>query len=256
MATWNDILSDKKAYPDDTKITTVEGVETTLGEVRGQTMMRSDYSRKTQELSQGREEFSREKALWESSKTEAEGQLRALAAELMNQNRGLSPAAAQDEAELLMQRDPVARKLNDRIAALDEKIAARDKLLEEAQSRLRQHETTYMADQHRRVLADIKSRDKDANEQEIIDFAQRNYIPRLDMAYRLLSEDRRTADAVKQAKADAETSAYERAKRELAAPALPSRRVLAPTPQDQIPSWDDAYTDPDVQAALEGRTPA
>lgn len=255
MATFVDMLADKKTYADDLKITMADGVETTLGELRGGWLRQQDYTQKTMSHAREREDFAREKAQFEHAKTEAERTL----AEMAQRVVASQPHQPQtlDEVESILQRDPVSRKLMEKISALDARIAERDKQLDAAHAALKQHEQAFLADQHRRVLAHLKSQDADMNEAEVVQYAQQNYIPRLDLAYRLMTEERRIESAKTAAAKAAEEKAYERAKRELAAPpSLPNRRTPAPRPADAPKTldeaWDAAASDPEIAEIAAG----
>lgn len=256
MPNLNDILADKSKYADDRKITLEDGVETTLGELRGGFSRTEDYTRKTQQVAREREAFSREKAEFERAKSEAEAQLAALAEKVVTRQ----PEVQVDEIERHLQSDPVARKLVEKIDNIGKKANEAEQRAARAEAALQSQQQNYIADQHRRVLATLKQRDPDLNEQDLVSFAQQNYIPRLDLAYRLYTEDSRTKSAVESAREEARKEAYDRAKRDLAQPVIPQRRVVTSTLTKDAPQTFDeaaeaASRDPEILNILSGGQP-
>jgi hypothetical protein len=238
------------------KITLADGVESTLGDLRGGNSRTDDYTRKTQAVAREREAFSREKAEFERAKAEAEAQLASMAEKLVVQR----PAAQVDEIEQHLQTDPVARKLVERIDSINKKVEEANARAAKAEETLQQQQRGYIADQHRRVLATLKQRDPDLNEQDLVRFAQENYIPRLDLAYRLYTEDARLKSEVDKAREEARKEAYDRAKRDLAQPVIPQRRVVTQTLDKDAPQTFDeaaerAAQDPEILNVLSGGSP-
>jgi hypothetical protein len=127
---------------------------------------------------------------------------------------------------------------------------------QEYEQRFQQQQQALYIDQHRRALAAIKSKDPDLDETNLVQYARDNAIPRLDLAYRLLTEDKRYKDGVDKARETASKEGYEKAKRELAQPMLPSRRVAPSVPEDAPKSFDEAaeraLRDPEILATMEG----
>jgi len=123
---------------------------------------------------------------------------------------------------------------------------------------IREQHMAMIADQHRRALATLKSRDESLDTDALVAFAQQNGIPRLDLAYRLMTEDKRTADLRDSIKTEAEKAGYERAKRELAAPTIPNRRVVpasnlpADAPKTFDQAADRAAQDPEILNIMTG----
>jgi hypothetical protein len=257
MATLAEILENRKDFPDDRKITMTDGVEVTLGELRSGYMMDRDYRQKTQTLARDREAFSREKAEFEHAREDAEKQLAALAERVVTPN---APARQQEaEWESYLERDPIARRLHQQYADMDKRMQDYDERIKRSEESLRQQAQVYVADQHRAVMARLKASDPSLNEQELVQYAQSNYLPRLDHAYRLMTEDRRVKDAVTKAKEDALREGYEKAKRELAQPMLPQRRVAAPLAESAPKTFEEAaeaaLRDPEILATMEGYSP-
>lgn len=254
MPTLQEILDDRKGFPDDRKITLADGVETTIGELRGGYMKDSDYRQKTSKLAREREEFSTERARFEQDKQEAEARL----AELIE--KAVTPRAPLDqqqaEWQAYLERDPLARHLTKELSEVKSKLNAYESKTQEYEQRLYQQQQALLVDQHRRALAAIKSRDPELNEQELVEFAQHNAIPRLDLAYRLLTEDKRFKTEIDKVKETTHKEAYEKAKRDLSQPALPSRRVAPSVPETAPKSFDEAadraLQDPEILATMEG----
>lgn len=258
MPTFQEMLDDRKAFPDDNKITMADGVETTLGDIRSGYMKDADYRQKTSKLAREREDFTSAQQRFAQDRQEAEAQLAALVEKAVTQN---APRAQQvDEWQTYLERDPVAKRLASRLEALEAKLTESDKKSQEYERRLHEQQQALLVDQHRRALAAIKSRDPDLQEQDLVAFARENAIPRLDLAYRLFTEDKRMKVEIDKVKESASKEAYEKAKRELAQPAqLPSRRIVPTLPEDAPKSMDDAFErasrDPEILATMEGLTP-
>lgn len=253
MANLNDILGDKGKYADDIKITLADGVEATLGELRGGFRREADYTQKTQQVAREREVFSREKADFERAKSEAEAHLAQLAEKLVIKN----PEAPADEIERHLQTDPVARKLVERIDGFGKKAEEAVARAQRAEDALKNQQQSYIADQHRRVLATLKQTDPTLNEEDLVRYAQSNYIPRLDLAYRLFTEDSRTKKQLEDVREEARKEAYDRAKRELAQPVIPQRRIVTTTLDKDAPKTFDeaaeaAARDPEIISTLMG----
>lgn len=249
MPTLDELLINRDTYPDTTKITLAEGVETTLGDLRKNTMLERDYRQKTGKLADERRKFETERSEWESARLEAEAKLTDLARQLVTRN----PEASRDEIDDILERDPVARKLMSKIESLETKIGERDKSLDEARQRIKLAEENYIADQHRRVLAYLKQTDPELDEVELVNFARANYIPRLDWAHRLMTEDRRTKTALDTARKEAHEEGYKKAKADLLQPTIPSRKTTVPAP-DAPKTLDEAaeaaLRDPEILQAM------
>lgn len=255
MPSLQEILDDRKGFPDDRKVTLADGAETTLGELRGGYMKDADYRQKTSQLARGREELQTAQAKFEQDRAEAEAQLAALVEKAVT--RGAPAVQQQDEWQAYLERDPVAKRLHARIESFEAKFAEQEKRAAEHEERLKAQQQALLVDQHRRALAAIKSRDADLDEQQLVNYARENAIPRLDLAYRLFTEDKRMKAEVDKVRETTSKEAYEKAKRDLAQPAqLPNRRV-APSPPETAPkSMDEAFDmaarDPEILATMEG----
>lgn len=253
MPSLQDLMDDKKKYADDMKVL-IEGVETSLGELRSGFMKDSDYRQKTSKLAREREAFEADRTKFAQDKEEAEAQLARMVEQALTRNA--PPAQQQAEYEALIERDPIAKRLVSQINKLEEKFTLQEKRAQEHEQRLHQQQQAMLADQHRRVLAALKTRDPELDEAELVQFAQQNAIPRLDMAYRLHTEEKRWKAESDRIKENAAKEAYEKAKRELAQPQLPQRRVAAPPPEDSPKTFDEAaeraLRDPEILATMEG----
>ena|SRR5437773_5089452 len=251
MPTLDDLLSNRDAYPDGTTVRLADGVDTTLGDLRKNTMLERDYRQKTGRLADERRKFETQAAEWEGARIEAEAKLADLAKQLIHKN----PEAGRDEVEDMLERDPIARKLNQKIGALETKLTERDSYIEQQQQRMQQYEQNYIADQHRRVLSYLKTQDPDLNESELVNFARANYIPRLDHAYNLMTKDRRESSLVEKTRKEAMEEGYAKAKTELLQPKISPRRTIAPSadaPKNLDEAAERALQDPEVIAAMQG----
>jgi len=258
MPSLSDILADKTTFPDTMTITLADGAETTLGELRGGYLRQQDYTRKTQDLRRERDEFGRERAQFEQAKTEAEQQLASLASQVLtNQRTPQGPATpGLDDVDAILNQDPVARKLTERIAMLDTRIAELDKATKQQAELFATQQQSQLVNQHRQMLTHLKAQDADLDEAALVRFARENGIPRLDFAYKLYTEDARTERIRKEASEQASKEAYERAKRELSQPVLPSRRSAPTLPEDAPRTFEEAAErarrDPDILSTIEG----
>lgn len=235
MPTFDELIADKKTYPDETKVTLADGVEVTLGQIRGGYMKDADYRRKTADLARQREEYERDRAERELALQDAEARLQELAKQLV----GTYPEKTRDEIADIMSQDPVAQRLVSRIEQLEGAFQPLAEAILRLDAQLKNDAMASMVNQHRRALAYLKQHDPDLDEAELIRFAKARQIPRLDDAYRLMNHDNLLAAERKKAAEEAEKRAYEKAKRELATPQIPVRRV-AQTAPDAPKSLDEA----------------
>ncbi len=257
MPSLADILDNRKDFPDDRKITLADGVETTLGELRGGYMKDADYRQKTAKVAREREDLMGERQRFETDKQEAEAQLAKLVEQAVT--RGAPRDQQQVEWETYIEQNPLAKRLMGEVTETRSSIKKLDELVNGLTDGLKAQQQAMLVDQHRRALAAIKSRDPDLDEGALVNFARDNAIPRLDLAYRLFTEDKRFKDEVSKTKETAAKEGYERAKKELASPTLPNRRVAAAPPQDAPKSMDEAFdraaVDPEILATMEGLSP-
>lgn len=245
MPTLQTYLSDRGTYPDTQKITLADGVETTLGELRGGHLMQADYTRKTTELSKYRQAFDQEKMEWDAARLEAEARLTELAKTLMAANPGMSRQDAEEEIES----DPRNKRLMTKIEGLEAKLAEYDEKLPNIERGLRSAQEAFVADKHRQVLENIKRQDPDVDVDELVSYARSHYIGRLDDAYKSFRHEALVDKAVKRATEETRKEAYEKAKQDLLQPMITPRRVVAPgpdAPKDFEGARDAALSDPEI----------
>lgn len=251
MPTFDQLIEDKKSYPDDTKITMADGVEVTLGQLRGGFMKDADYRRKTSDLARQREEFERDRVEREHALQDAEARLQELAKQVV----GAHPGATRDEVADILAQDPVAQRLIQRIEQQDGVLKQLVEAVVSMDKRFKEGAMEYMANQHRRVLAHLKQQDPDLDEAELVRFAKERGIPRLDTAYREMNHDKILETERKKAAEEAEKKGYERAKRELATPTIPVRtapRSAPDAPKTMDEALDRAMRDEEVIGPLLG----
>lgn len=252
MATLSELLNDKTKYPDETKVTLADGIETTIGEVRKGYMMEADYRKKTSAVAEEKRQLIQQRQDFEAARLDAEQKLEAMTMKLLK----AKPDQSQDDLEAELAANPVARALAEQVKALGTQVEQLKQATGNINQELVQSRQQAMVDQHRQVLSVIKKHDPEADETEIVNYARNNYVPRLDLAYRLLTEEKRMSKAIADAKAAALKEGIEKGKREAIAPTLPQRtRFLAPTlPKDAPTSFDEAadraLQDPEILGLL------
>jgi len=187
LATLQEILGNKTQYGDDVKMTLSDGTETTLGEVRKGYMMESDYRKKTSQVAEAKRGLDQERQQFEAARLDAEAKLEALAAKLIKRE----PDTTQLELERELQANPVAKALAEQVKGLNDKLSRLEQATGGLYEEVKQNRQSAMVDQHRRVLDGIKAKDPDLDEAELVTYAKSNYVPRLDLAYRLLTEEKR-----------------------------------------------------------------
>ncbi len=253
MPTLEEYLADKAAYPDNTTVKLADGVETTLGSLRSGYMKDSDYRKKTTELADRRRSFDTERQEWEIARLDAEARLTELAKTLMTANPGMTRQEATEELET----DPRAAKLNAKIAQLEGKLEQYDQAFARHEQRIRGAEETYVADQHRKVLAEIKRQDPDVDVDELVQYAKSHFIGRLDDAYKAYRFDELVDRRVKEATETARKESYEKAKQDLLQPVITPRRVVTSNADSSAPksldeAADAALQDPEILKLLTG----
>jgi|SRR5438552_23 len=257
MPTLAEILDDKKGFPDDRKVTLADGVETTLGELRGGYMKDADYRQKTSKLAREREELQSERQRFDTDKQEAEAQLAKLVEQAVT--RGAPRDQQQMEWESYIEQNPLAKRLMTEVTETRSSIKKLDEMVNGLTEGLKNQQQQMLIDQHKRALAAIKSRDPELDEQALVNYCRENAIPRLDLGYRLFTEDKRIKTKVDEVKEAAAKEGYEKAKRELAQPMLPHRRVAPSVPENAPKTLDEAFdraaSDPEILATMEGLSP-
>ena len=258
MATLLDIINDKEKYPDSTAITLADGVQTTVGEVRKGFMMESDYRKKTADLAAQRRELERRQSEFENARAQAEAQLEELAKEVLikAQESGVPKSAQEDEVLRELRANPIANALYTKIESLTAKVNELDSLNRSLRDNLKQRDQNALVSQHQRVLAYLKQNDPELDTDALVRFARENYVPRLDLAYRLYTEDKRMKRTVDEAVAKAKKEAMDEAKRLAVQPTIPLRRAAVTLPKDAPKTFDEAIEvamkDPEVIGPLVG----
>lgn len=248
MPTLEEFISNRD-NSDEVKITLSDGVETTLGDLRKGYMKESDYRRKTSDLANQRRSFEQQTSEWEAARMDAEAKLTDLAKQLIGQN----PRATQEQIDDQLEGDPRAKKLNDKISQMEQRIADSEKRNQMYEQRFKSQEETYVADQHRRVLYALQQSDPGLKEpervQELVEFAKANYIPRLDWAHKLMRYEDTVKQSVDKARKEAKEEGYNKAKQELLQPILSPRRMITPSkdaPKTLDEAADAALRDGDI----------
>jgi len=251
MATLAEILEDKKTYPDDQKIT-ISGVETTLGDLRSGYMKDADYRKKTTAIAEARRDLDRRQADFEAARLDAEAKLEAMAAKIIRRD----PDTTDTELQGRLEADPVAKRLMDMVTGLTSKIETLNKEVETTKTTLAQGKRQALVDQHRRVLSLLRQHDPNLDEQALVQFAKDNFIPRLDIAYRVMTEETRTQAAVKTATEKAKKEGLEEGKKLGAQPIIPARKAAAKLPYNAPKTVDEAFeaaqNDPEILAIMTG----
>lgn len=254
MPSFEELLNDKTTYPDDRKVQLAEGIEVTVGDLRGGHLRRDDYSRKTATLARERQELETAKGQLQADREEAERALAEMAKDVVAKTRaaGQEPGKADIEEEL--ERSPIARKLMETVQTLTKRLDENDQRAKKQEEALVAHETTWYADKHRQVLGFLKSRDKDLNEEELIEYAKQHRIPFLDVAYKAYRSEHLVEEARKTGREEGDKAGYERGKKEAVSPSLPIRRTPTPLPADAPKTFEEAadaaLKDPEIQESL------
>lgn len=255
MPTLDEIIADKKTYPDEQSITLAEGTEVTLGQLRAGYMKDADYRRKTSDIARQREDFDRDRTSREQALQDAEAKLMQLAQQVVHRE----PDLTRDEVAEYIERDPIAQRLMGKIAELEKTIKPLAEAVVGIDDRMKQSSMQYMAEQHRRVLAWLKDKDPDLDADGLVKFAQENYIPRLDMAYKLYRYEDQVKSEREKARQEGEKKGREETKKELVSPMLPLRRTVATKPEGAPKTFDEAISraskDMDVMGPLMGVEP-
>lgn len=245
MPTYEEFLNNREQYPDDTKITLADGVDTTLGELRKERMLERDYRKKTSDVANRARALEQERIEWENARLEAENRLAEMAKQIIARNPGMTQPEAEDE----LNDNPLARKLSEKLKAVEEKLGEYDKKFGEAEARIRQTEEAYVRDQHLRVLQQIKERRPDQAPEDLVNWARGQYIPRLDWADKLKNYDEDFKAAAEKARREGVEEGLSKAKKELQQPRITPRRVVAPKPEDPK-NFDEALnaalSDPEI----------
>ena len=251
MPTLEEYIKDTTSFPNDTSVKLADGVETTLGKLREGFMKDADYRSKTTKLANDKRSFDTERQEWEAARLEAEAKLNALAQQLLQKH----PDATREEAEEMVETDPRIKRLTAKLDELNKKSEDYTTKLKELEDRNRLYEETYIADQHRRVLAHLKSLDKDLDTAELVEYARAHLIGRLDDAYKAFKFDKAVEESAKKAEEAGVKKGYEKAKAELMQPVIRPHRVIQSNPEapaDMEAARDAALQDPDIIRTMMG----
>lgn len=251
--TLDEILSNKEQFPDEQPIQLAEGVTVTLGQLRAGYLKDADYRRKTAALAEERRRFEAERAQHLAALQEAEVRLQQMATEVLQRataaNRApLTPA----QAEQALDDDPRVAALRQEIEALKQRaVAPLAQAVAQLGQYLHQQQLAAYAQQHRMMLAALKQRDPDLDENALIEFAKANAIPRLDIAYMAMKKD----ELIQKAKEEGKKEGFEAGKRAAAVPRIPVRRPVATpeaTPKSINELVEQASQDQEVLGPLLG----
>jgi hypothetical protein len=251
VPTLDEILDDKNNYPDNQQIRLADGAEVTLGQLRSGFMKDADYRKKTSELARQREEFSREATAKQSALMDAEARLQKLAERVITAN----PGTTHDEALDAISTDPVAQRLYGEIQELKKYMPTMATAIIEMDKRLKDSNTEYIAEQHRRVAYKLKEQDPDLNIEELVGYAKSRYIPRLDDAYNLMTREKQMEKVRQTALEEGMKKGEAKAKQEFQSPLIPLRRTITPSsepPKSLDQAVELASKDMDVVGPLLG----
>lgn len=225
---FEEVLRNRDAYPDDRTIQ-VGDRTITVKEFRDRWMPKSEFTRASQTWSEERSRLS-------DSLT---GLQRQLAAEIeARQSAGTMPMNGDGSiTREQLARDPVMGLI---IREIDQ--VRRDMMGQQQ---------TYGRDQYLTKIRELKSRDTELNERDLIDYAVKRQIVDMDVAYRDFTRERDIERAVKKAKEEG----IEEGKRTARLPHVPTggkRAPSSPAPEPKFGDVDSAMQDPDILAALNG----
>lgn len=256
---WEDLVTNKTKYTDDTILKMADGTEVRLGDARGGYMKDADYRQKTALLARQREEFESHAASRLQAIQEGEAQLLSIAGELVRQNPGLTPR----QEDQLVNADPEVRQLRNEIAEMKKATTQIGQYLGNMEQQSKLARQNFVVNEHRRALLELKAQDPSLDEPALVQWAKENHTPNLKVAYRAMNHEALVNAAVTKAREDAMREGYEKARGEVAAPMIPLRHAMAPLPDNapkDLNSWKKdvvgiALSDPDIQKAMSGQLP-
>lgn len=219
---FDEVLTDRTQYPDDTKVTLANGKETTVGEMRNKLGLKSEFHAHTTKIADEKRQL--------ESKYQQDMQAAAQAIQ-QAQQASTRATGTPDNFEAYLS-DQTFGPMAKRIQALDAQMAK----IGAIEQRMQQHEQAFLTDKYSQVLTKLKQADPNLNQQELAQFAQAKGIYNLDDAYSLYTEKSRMEKAVK----DAEAKGYERAKKEPPVPPMPRGGVAKP-PADAPKNLNEAF---------------
>lgn len=249
MAKLDDIIANKKDFPDEVSIKLPDGQEVTLGDLRGGYMKDADYRQKTSTLAREKEDFYRDYAAKQAALEQAQQRL----AETIQPKADASADEVQEEID----RNPIARRLQKQVRDLEQVLVPMARSLVAMDKRMNDATVAATMDLHKRALYEIVSKDPSVKPEEVLQYAQQNRIPNLLLAYRDMSRDK----AIEAAKEEGKRLGLEEGrvlgKKESLSPTIPLRHQVAKTQgHDKIlnleEAADAAKQDMDVMGPLLG----
>lgn len=236
---WGEVFKDHKKYPDEMKVN-LNGVETTVGDLRNVAGAKEDFTKATQKHATELKQASGQIAQLTQQLAQA------VAARGGTLPRDASGNVPKDElAEYL--EDPTFAPLARPIKSILDKMG----LMEQ---QIRAHENIWAANQHIAAVRMLQEKDPDMRNEEavnkLIDFAKVNGIPNLVYAHQLLTRER----DVKAATEKARQEGIEEGKKQAAIPHIPGGRITTPPLGEKQPATlaeaeTAAMNDPDVLKA-------
>ena len=248
MASLTELLDNRTQYPDTTKITLADGVESTFGELRSGYMKDADYRKKTSEVAEQRRSLAAERQSFGEARAEAQAQLEALAEKVVKRE----PTIQRDELAEELAENPMAKRLMEKIDAADKRAAAAEARAVAIEDGIRKRDEASMVNAHRSMVRELRKTDPDLDEEKLFNYAKSNYIPRLDLAYKLMTAESRESKVAEEAK----QKGIEEGRRLAAQPRIPERRTISTPPDKDAPqSFDEAFDraveDPEILALME-----
>jgi hypothetical protein len=234
-----EVFRNREKYPDDMKFT-LNGIETTVGELRNAGIPKEDFTKVTQQH--------------KTDLGKATGQIAQLTQQLAqavsarggNLPRDASGNVTKDDLDEYLA-DPTFAPLARPLKALVDKMGVMEQTI-------RAHENIWAANQHIAAVRMLQEKDPDMRSEEsvnrLIDFAKMNGIPNLVYAHQLLTRERDVKVATDKAKQEG----IEEGKKQAAIPHIPGGRLTLPPMGDKQPKTlaeaeNAALADPDVMKA-------
>lgn len=217
---WDEILGDSKTYSDEVKVS-VNGTELTLGQLRGKTVLKGDFTKRTQELSE--EVKNHKNAL--AQHQQALAQREALLGQTQQQlaaamaRRGVDPAQAKTDDLQAFRDDPGFAPLIRLIDQQKTQIDRQEQMVGQLVNRVQQDEVAINAWRYQQHMDRLKEKDTSLDPSKLAEFTRDFYSRGVDIeaAHRLMTYDQR----MKAIADEAEKRGYEKAKAEPQAPPMP-----------------------------------
>lgn len=234
---WNDILTNRKDYPDDLKVN-LNGQEVVLKELRDVTVPKGDMTKLTQQ-------YAAEKQQLQQQAQQASAQLAKMLQAAGQPANGQVP---QDDLSAYLE-DPTFRPIAQRLQSALQKM-------EQLEQRTVQHERTWWANQHLQQIERLKQRDPNIDVDALLNTAAQLGTPNLELVYRHMTYDQ----ATKKAMEDGIQKGIEQGKKEARVPVVPlqgRRTVSAPLSENQPKTFDEAEAaamkDPEIHQLFAGQ---